>query len=623
MKSHLALAGLSLFSTMTFAQSILSKHDQKLELEFKSILETIENNYGPLRLKKMTVGLDWDKSKAEYLQSLKSVKNTTQYFALISKVFGDLKDAHVSINLPSTLSLTYPFQFIYAEDKTLIGAIGEDVKDCTAGPGDELIAINNKSPEELREILARYEGMGNNLADKSYLTLRLSSISEARGFPVALFDAPMESFTFKTEKTGAVIECLMDIKPKGVGIVERGFHGGEGVISAPSVASSFEKELESISKDVKIPQADIAKLKKYNEIVLKLDQLINLRFNKNEKFFISGKEKGKRIELGDKKPFFKLPKNFKRIRPIGLLSGILNSSNFYAGTFKRNGKTIGYLRIPSYMPESPIFMLFSIRYYIQKLEKKSDLLIIDQTNNPGGMVAFSDMIVSNLVRKVDDEVHMGFRVRPTQNFLRTFLTLKESIQNDKEIKQYFKDKYLPKIDQEFKKVYDAYISGAELSEPISLRLISDFLEDALSDILRNVETGKITTLGSIVEGITFLKDVDLSKRIPYSKPIFMWINELDFSGGDATPAVLQDYKRVTLVGTNTAGAGGSVEPFQQSVLHPISFNLTTSLMFRPNHTNQYVENYGVAPDIEFDKTIEDVRDGYSTLFEKFLQKINL
>jgi hypothetical protein len=627
MNKNVGILALALFSTVSSAQVNTSKLDEKLELEFKSILETIENNYGPIRLKQMTVGLDWDQARAQYMQELKQVRNTTEYFNLVARVFGSLQDAHVSVELPSSLVLKYPFDFIYAEGKTLVATTPKKMKDCSVAVGDELLAINNKSPADLRAELARFRGMGNENSDNAYLTSMLGQMSEKRGVPVRLFDAPIETFSFKKASDGTAITCLMDLKPTGVSFVDRAFHEQQVPTPKPSsksLSQAWEQQLNQLAASEKISSTELNQLKRLNHILALSHKLVNLASNNSSMELAGNLEfNGKKIVLGDKKPFFKLPKNFRRIKPNGLFAGMLDSANFFAGTFKRDDKTIGFLRIPSYMPENPLFMLFSIRYYIEKLEKKSDMLIIDQTNNPGGMVAFSDMIISHLVAKKDDQIHMGFKARPTQDFLRTFLELKNSIETESNTSSYLNQTYLPKLDKEFQKVYQAYVNGDELSEPVSLRVISDYMEDMLSSLLRKAETNKITFLGRLVEAVTIFKGVNLSKKIVYSKPIYMWINELDFSGGDATPAVLQDYGRVTLVGTNTAGAGGSVNEYEQGVLHKFKFNLTTSLMYRPANENPYVENYGVNPDIDFAMTALDVRDQYTSIFERFLTRIGL
>ena len=98
------------------------------------------------------------------------------------------------------------------------------------------------------------------------------------------------------------------------------------------------------------------------------------------------------------------------------------------------------------------------------------------------------------------------------------------------------------------------------------------------------------------------------------------INEFDFSGGDATPATLQDYGRVKLIGVRTAGAGGSVEEFRNTITSDYKFHMTTSLMYRKNGT--YVENYGVTPDLPLELSKSDYTNGFSQVLNKVLTVID-
>ncbi len=100
----------------------------------------------------------------------------------------------------------------------------------------------------------------------------------------------------------------------------------------------------------------------------------------------------------------------------------------------------------------------------------------------------------------------------------------------------------------------------------------------------------------------------------------MYINELDFSGGDATPANLVDYGRVTTIGVNTAGAGGAVVQNGSTIQLPFTFSLTNSLMLRAN--GEYVENIGVAPDVPFELTVEDYVNEFENVFERFMKEVD-
>ncbi|MBK7960547.1 MAG: hypothetical protein IPK04_04625 [Bdellovibrionales bacterium] len=151
---------------------------------------------------------------------------------------------------------------------------------------------------------------------------------------------------------------------------------------------------------------------------------------------------------------------------------------------------------------------------------------------------------------------------------------------------------MAEVREQFEIVQRAFISHENLSQPVSLLPMAKLIQGYLYLMAKfNDTTSK--------QGDLFaqMPEYSLTKPGVYTKPIYMVINQFDFSGGDATPASLQDYGRVKLIGTRTAGAGGTVESFssRQGFLQ-FTYSLTTSLMYRPgNQTTPYVENYGVIP----------------------------
>lgn len=346
--------------------------------------------------------------------------------------------------------------------------------------------------------------------------------------------------------------------------------------------------------------------------LLNVEAALPLVMGKKGKEAIPKDAIGKKLTMGEREPYFKLPADFTELKfPDPQLAALINADSFFAGTFQRDGKAIGFLRIPAYSVAAPETMLASIRLLIGFMEGSTDELIIDQTFNPGGMVAMSDLVVKSLVGQYDDSKHMQFLVKPNSAFLRNFAELIDSVQNDASFLR-FREKadFVARLRIDYNRVRAAFDSGADLSEPVSLRVMSEFLEKSQDAMIQQ---------SSMMKQISTETGIDLEKPQVYTKKVYFLINEFDASGGDATPAVLQDYGRVTLVGVRTMGAGGSVEEFRDRTLSDIGYHLTTSLMYRKD--GKFVENYGVHPDVDFNLTESDYTDGFANVLDRMLSTI--
>jgi len=98
-------------------------------------------------------------------------------------------------------------------------------------------------------------------------------------------------------------------------------------------------------------------------------------------------------------------------------------------------------------------------------------------------------------------------------------------------------------------------------------------------------------------------------KYQYTKPILVLIDHMCFSGGDFFPAIMHDNKRALLFGSRTTGAGGFKNIFSFPNIHGIGdFSLTGSIAERKN--GEVLENLGVTPDILYQITIDDLRNGY-------------
>lgn len=261
-----------------------------------------------------------------------------------------------------------------------------------------------------------------------------------------------------------------------------------------------------------------------------------------------------------------------------------NANNpFYAYLFEASkGKKIGYVRIPDFDYGKEEFEQYA--KIIALFQKNSDALVIDQVDNPGGKVSILYDILSVLTDKPLDLV--VDRMMLTQEDVEDALYMSAILsmaQEDSDILDLLQDKL-----------------------NIAAEVIPNYL-NYYEFVITEWNSGRNFTNPCYIYGIDVVNPS--TNHISYTKPILVLINEKDISGGDLFPAIMQDNKRATLFGTRTAGAGGVV-------LHthfPNRFGIkeisyTASLSERADKNP--IENLGVAPDIEYKLTEDDLQNNY-------------
>lgn len=599
--------------------------------ELRNFFETVRNHYGPLELKRETIGYDYEAARSKAFAEAGTMKSSSDFYAIVAGFLNGLNDAHVSITLPTSLTYTLPIQMSYVEGKFIVNYIDRNKlpkEKCGVQVGDELVRMNGEKPLDIEASDPAFRKDGNDRTNAAYFARMLSNLRESSGVPLANLNLDSAKFEFAREN-GSGFQCAIPYEKSGTGLIGREIPAAPslGLASNGSAFSMGGDDGDGIPEFLKNPR-----FLKLNRLMESWHRLVNTASGVDDRLAqvpekIPGRKglppkfEGKKISIGGKEPFFALPKDFRRIRPNLLGRPIIALANgFYAGTFKRNGKRVGFLRIPSYEPTLAYLMSFGVRYFISELEAQSDVLVIDQTNNPGGAVLLSDLVVKGLTGKIDPANHMRFRMKPTQSFLRTYAGMIDLINQDAndpsaagglftaEERKYF----MGEMRKNYAIIESAFMKGESLSDPVSMSIMTEFFETAIDRLVAKVPLKGV--IEALIGGKVFTAQT-------YTKPVYFMINELDFSGGDATPAVLQDYGRVKLVGVRTAGAGGTVEEFSSRVTSDLKFRLTTSLMYRKG--GKYVENYGVHPDLAFELTRADYRDGFTGTFERFLKTIGL
>ncbi len=256
-------------------------------------------------------------------------------------------------------------------------------------------------------------------------------------------------------------------------------------------------------------------------------------------------------------------------------------------------EVIGYIRIPTYgasVKESKEFV-----ETIKRFKKSTDKLVIDQLNNPGGSVFYLYSLVAALTDQpmATPKHYMSINQSEIQESLGTLKQL-QSISDLETLKKAF--------------------GGDTISGyPLSLTFLN-FMKDYSQFRIDEWNAGKKLTSPYHLYGVD---KINPHPEVQYTKPILLLVNELDFSGGDFFPTIMQDNKRATIMGVRTAGAGGYVKAVDiPNQLGVGGFRYTGSLADRVDNTP--IENLGVTPEIKYSLTVKD----FQNTFKPFAKAVN-
>lgn len=259
--------------------------------------------------------------------------------------------------------------------------------------------------------------------------------------------------------------------------------------------------------------------------------------------------------------------------------------DLYAYLYKtKSGKNIGYIYLSTFhYGEDAENALDEIINAIKIFNRKSDALVLDITDNPGGNLLYTYGVLSVLTEK-------PLAVPTDREIL---------IQED-----VYRAAILSKLMKEFQE--DEDLEGMTLWGYPFDQKVCQCIIDYCHKIISSWEAGKTLTDPLFVYGI---EEIMPHPEVRYNKPILLLTNELDFSCADFFPAILQDNNRAILFGNRTAGAGGYVLSYPHaSRFGVMGYTLTGSIAFRKD--GKPIENLGVTPEIPYKCTKRDITENY-------------
>ncbi len=343
--------------------------------DFNQLVYRIESNYGPLKLKPTSIGLDMEHLKARYRDEVVKARTNGEFYYTIVRFVAEFKDGHFGAQVPTTRRAALPFSTDLVEGKVLIDQIERTMLPELIFPyerGDEVIEMGGRSAPQLLDFLSRHVSSGYELS--------------ARRTAAMMF----------TVRSGAIVPV-----PEGKVLIKiRRVSGEIGEVSLPWIHTG-----DAIDEDVLPDFGDAPKIfsTKFPLVPKVIADLGNLSI-RDDLVAILGPERLERSYRCSGLTRIEPPEGAK---PIQL-------TPFVAYTYPTAKGEVGYLRLPHYMPQGPsgepLFEEYLSRYthVVRQLEARTVGLVIDQDHNCGGSVDYLESIAGLFVEQPHSGLEFQF-----------------------------------------------------------------------------------------------------------------------------------------------------------------------------------------------------------------------
>jgi hypothetical protein len=550
--------------------------------DFTYIVGAFDGLYAPLKRKEARYRFDLETSAAITWAQLGFGRTDSDTFRTITRFLDQFNDGHVSYSASilsdSSRAVGIPVLVTPIEDKYLAYVIGPALAG-QISRGDELVSIDGRTPQDLVRFLAQLTNLPN---PKSVEQLAARRITQ-RGFtlPSTLLPAPGTNaqlvFKRANNTTYTVTTPWASIRPP-----------------------------PRLPRPSSVPAASLksSPLRQAFNPVSYVSDAIQDTFNTEVAL-------GEAASLGANTPYFFTPQSLRAfgVQPVRPSDQTMRAVGLppcegselptytcyqqFAGTYVYEGKRILFVRVPSYSPSSAPGTANDPRYVkalLADFQATSDVLVLDQTHNPGGQIGYCVDLFSLLITEPKINVGLAFHadrksINDFREFADTVAALGPQFQG-----------FAVRINNQALDIERAYDSGQELG-PLFPAAFFD---------LNNPNEDRI------------LPDPD----VRWSKPVVVLADELSVSGGDLFPMLVKANRSATLFGARTGGLGGSVEEIGITPYAQASLRVTRSFFAPLTEASQIpfgkvVEDEGIEPDVAYSPTVPDFRSGYVGFVKAF------
>jgi Peptidase family S41/PDZ domain len=518
--------------------------NQKL-LDFQQLAGLYDKQYGLYEWKRDAIHFDFLKT-APWLDRVRQSATDLDFYEICVEYVGSLQDAHDSFTFPSGFSATLGFTVDLYDGSPLIDSINRSQLPTSRFPfqiGDELVSVDGVGAEDLIQKFLKYAVAANPRSARRSAAGRITTRSQA-SMPHAHEIGESAAVVIRRQ-SGSLDSYTIPWNKSGVPVLQVG--------PVPSLSAATRRKAENI-EGLPVPDYLRPLLELQNDSV-PAETYTNI------------------LNFGGFSPIFTLPDGFVQRLGRGL------QDNFFSGTIPIAGKTVGFIRIPSFSPRTSTAVAEQqLSDEILYFQAHTDGLIVDEMRNPGGIISWQNTVCRYLIPYPFRVT--GWSMRATASRLQSFANnLNQAKLNG--APQNIIDLYQSLLDQ----IQVAYNENRGMTGPVPL--------DG-SSLDRQPATD---ASGAI---------------LAYTKPLIVLVDEFSVSGGDQFASILQDAGRGQIVGIRTMGAGGTNGSFPATDYSEGTAGITFGIAVRAQPiitpdfgVTQYTENVGVRPDIEIDYMTKD------------------
>lgn len=573
--------------------------------DFQQLAALYAKNYAPYEWKRDVIGFDALDLKP-WLDQVKGSKDDLSFYDICVRYVASLQDSHNGFSLPSDFDAYLHLGVDIYDSKVLIDAIDRSYLPSKTYPfqvGDELISIDGKSAQDWIVALIPYAVNGSaNPTSRRRLAANVMVDRFQAWYPFApLIDDNASLVVLRQNGNTETYSIPWD--KSGTPLLS------EGLVPSPGTTSTKHKDLAPMKgkrrgRAVTRQQLGLLTDSETGQQTAnpwggwdgppaeREEQAVSDYMRPlAELQMMQAEEGGSLFPFGSPFPVYNPPPGFKS------RLGAARTDQFLSGTFIVNGKTVGFIRIPTMSPSSTTVALQQFQAEIAFFQQNTDGLVIDVMGNGGGSLCYTESLERSLIPAPFRSI--AYEIRATRLWVNAFSSSLTAAKN-------------AKADQWVTDLYAAYLQE---------------VQQALSE--NRGRTGNLPICGPVFENIPPATDAK-GTNSAYTKPILVLTDNFTLSAAEAFSMILQDEHRATIFGTRTDGGGGNPASYNATTYSEASTRVTRTFVTRgrPVQTpdfpaSTYIENTGVYPDIVADcMTKENLLHGGKDFLNAFSAAIS-